>query len=134
MNAIEKRKCLNAARRARRAVERYRDEYNRANKDLQICADLEGLCAIASVKLFNELQKEGIKATIVEGDCHAFVMYKGYVIDVTAEQFGEPFIVCRPFVSTEWWEVQAYFKTVKSFIAHQKRVGWPDDQIAGVIL
>jgi hypothetical protein len=124
MNVAEKRKCYNAARRARRWAEANWHRFEVFDEDL------EGMCGIASCILLQELEKEGIDAKIYEAECHAYVMYDGYIIDVTATQFGGPKIMFRrrkKEESYEWYAGKS-FTSAKAFVKHQRAVGWPSGQ------
>lgn len=89
------------------------------------------MCGIAASHLLLELRKEGIYARIACSDRHAFVIYRGHVIDVTATQFGEPEIVIRTLPEKLFhnWQYSNTFRSVKSFVDHQTEVGWPSEQI-----
>jgi hypothetical protein len=80
MNQAEKNLIRNIAKRVRRRAERYADQKGFTD-------DLAGLCAHASTVLRDELKKVGIRARLAGNMYHAFLTYKGYVIDVTATQF-----------------------------------------------
>lgn len=125
MNAIQRRKCYNAARRARRWV-RKKSMSLPYHRD-----DLGGMCGIAAVRLLKELYREGVRGRIVEGDGHAFVMYKDYILDVTATQFDGPRIVLRKYRPDEpaWWHARNAFRSSKLFMEHQVRTHWSTDQI-----
>lgn len=106
MNKVQKRKVYNAARRARRWAERNWQSYY---CDETFC----GLCGVAAAQLLTELQKDGIYAKIACSDEHAFVLYRGYVIDVTATQFGEPKILIKPYPQEEFhnWHYHDTFRS-----------------------
>lgn len=60
--------------------------------------DLNGLCLYASIILKNTLLYYGygnLKPIIATGVGHAFVICNGYIVDVTASQFGQPKVVVR---------------------------------------
>lgn len=129
MNAIELQTCHNAALRARRKTEKIQ-RHNRSLFD----KDLTGLCGVASVILWKELKKDKITAQIIANDEHAFVMYKGHILDVTATQFSrsnpQVLIKPRPMQGNEsWWCIQDKFRSAKSFMEYQKSVDWPGEQI-----
>jgi hypothetical protein len=121
-------KLYNAARRARRWAEK--------NWQLYHCTeDMCGLCGVAAVQLWQELKKDGIRATIACHDYHAFVLYKEYIIDVTATQFNLPKVLIRKRnrFDREDYEHTHTFRSAKRFIEHQQLSGWPEDQIYGGI-
>lgn len=124
MNKLQRRKVYNAARRARRWAERnWRSYYCHE--------DMCGLCGVAAARLLIELRRDGIHARIACSDEHAFVIYRGHIIDVTATQFGEPEVLIRTYPKEEFhnWHYHATFRSVRSFVAFQEREGWPSDQI-----
>lgn len=117
-------KLYNAARRARRWAEKNRQSY--------YCTDdMCGLCGVAAVKLWEELRKDGIKAQIACHDYHAFVLYRGYIVDVTATQFKLPkILICKKqYLKKEDYKYTHTFRSPKKFIEHQRLTGWPEDQI-----
>lgn len=109
--------------------------------------DLGGCCAIASGILFEHLRKDfkGIKIVMSEehggGGCsHCFLVYKNYIIDVTATQFGhiETILIFKDdkkkFDDSEWdywywYGRRKYFHDVKSLKKYQKRYNWPAEQL-----
>jgi hypothetical protein len=54
---------------------------------------LEGYCAIASYHLWKALKDKGIQSIFVVNawDTHAFLVYSGYIIDITATQFSDEY-------------------------------------------
>lgn len=50
---------------------------------------LGGMCAICSVELADRLKKVGFSPNIAKNDTHVFVLCDGYLIDITATQFGQ---------------------------------------------
>lgn len=52
-------------------------------------SDLGGYCGRAAIQLYLACKKAGIKIKIFEGIGHAFNEYDGYIIDITATQFGK---------------------------------------------
>jgi len=94
--------------------------------------DLCGMCGIASVMLYNALKQIGIYATIVCNNEHAFLEYDGLAIDITASQYGHgPVVICRmdDVNKNSYWTVTHRFNSSEGFIAHQKTIGWPKEQI-----
>lgn len=55
-------------------------------------SDLSEWCGICSYRLLKklgkELSKKGFTSHLALSDCHAFVLIGGYIVDVTATQFG----------------------------------------------
>ena len=82
------------ARGVRRWAERMakQDDYD---------ANLQGLCAHASIELLRRLDKRHIKAHVAQAHDHVFVLWKDYVVDVTATQFSNknyPKVLMAPWV------------------------------------
>jgi len=109
----------------------------KAQKDFAYDKDLMGLCAIASAKLFRDLQKESIPAQIhVWFGGHVFLTVEDYVVDITATQF--PDFKTTPVVILHEREATAfeYFTSDKSFTSddalrkYQQKSRWPAYQIA----
>lgn len=96
--------------------------------------DLEGMCARAAGELLYRLQRAKIKAEIAFKTFHAFVRYDGYVIDVTATQFGMSEVEIVPQKEAEkhyFWsnrDIDGTFSSPWTAARYQARVGWPDDQ------
>lgn len=57
---------------------------------------LQGACAHGSVLLFDNLRAAGFRPQIVQSQGHYFAICSGYLVDVTASQFGQPKVVVRP--------------------------------------
>jgi hypothetical protein len=71
--------------------------------------DLGGACAIASYALWRVLRARGFPAVFVfQADselAHCWVELNGYVVDITATQFGGPPIaIFRVGEKPDWWE------------------------------
>ena len=104
-------------------------------------SDLGGCCAIASGIMFNRLKNEfpSIKIVMSEDNnnfCHCFLLYKKYIIDITATQFGAQDICIfkdeKKDDSSElwfWYGKRTYFNDVKKLKKHQNKNGWPSEQI-----
>lgn len=100
-------------------------------------SDLCGLCAISSARLSYKLEKAGIPHKIAHNDSHAFVVCNGYIIDVTATQFGcrSKVVVRKPPKPHEedalsWWHQKRTNLNSKTFYNTQVRLGWPPEQCA----
>lgn len=63
--------------------------YETKRHDDEWSSDMAGMCAIGSFELLRRLFLLGIKARIAYGRYHSFVIYHGYVVDVTASQFRD---------------------------------------------
>lgn len=100
--------------------------------------DLDCYCAIASFKIWSALKKLGYSPTFVEylggkyGELcryegHCFVICNGYLIDVTATQFGwkEP-VVVRTFREELYWYITHSARTVDGIKKLLKN--WPVEQ------
>jgi hypothetical protein len=90
---------------------------------------LNGMCAIASAKLLEEIRSEGLEAKLAcANQSHVFVESYGYIVDVTATQFGDydPVFVTNNKPG-EYWDNVKYFDSVEEFNkleGHQ----WPVEQ------
>lgn len=107
--------------------------------------NLEGLCAIASHKLFKNLCKKNVQAKIVVADLwgggsHCWVQIEENVYDITSTQFNlrTVFNVPRSKYIKKLYENAGTeirfvryleFDSEESFIKHLYKDGWPDEQI-----
>lgn len=84
---------------------------------------LGGACAIASAFIFNALEQAGYEAAIVSGRGHTFVVCEGWLVDITATQFGQPGIVVRDYeklklalkekrLEAPWWVEERRFLSI----------------------
>lgn len=124
------RKLRNIGKIARRKSEEIVNEMEYG----LIFEGLCGFCARGSAILFNELKKRGYEAKIVEGDGHFYVECEGYIIDVTATQFG-PFstVVVRKSLSVSmqsmgYWKPYKKYNSIESARRQQRNDGWPIEQ------
>ncbi len=124
---------VKVARRTRRWAMRNRDKFD-------IWSDLGGMCAIASAKLFRNLQAEGIPAelhvAVARDYCaHVYVVVNGHIVDITATQFSEKHSAVlitersKETRSKWWWQSTHKFQTVEALVAYQLKAGWPTEQI-----
>jgi hypothetical protein len=124
---IDLRKVRRIARAARKWAEEYA-EYKGMHRDL-MC-----LCAIASAELHKKLRKEKQPSILCENREHCFVMCGDYVVDITATQFGiqeDIYIRKHEVVKAQsFYRINNEFSSVKKLREHQKKEGWPRDQIA----
>ena len=78
---------------------------------------LGGLCAHASAMLFERFRKEELKVQIASGAGHWFTVCEGFLVDITASQFGQAKICVRDYervvkkvasqeYSMNWWDVR----------------------------
>ena len=91
---------------------------------------LDGMCGIASAYLFNQLKKHKLNPTLAENHGHCFVLCGGYVIDITASQFGFRRVVIEEKEELRgdgWWKIENKFRSLKRFNTHQKKT-WPKFQ------
>jgi hypothetical protein len=123
---------LRKIRRLARKVRRWADEYVARSYDYS--DDLCGMCAICSTKLWHLLREHGYKARIVMAVGHVFVVYRGYLIDVTATQFlGN----CGPVVLRPWkrdaepyfWRPRKIYWSPEMVYQRQLDENWPDEQM-----
>jgi hypothetical protein len=111
------------------------EEYAFKNPNL-FDSTLCGLCAIASVKLFELLSDDGytpLIAASVEGwEMHVFILLSGELIDITASQYGQPPIVItdKARANKRYWRIDRTFQSVEDFLAWQRKERWIPSQIA----
>ena len=101
---------------------------------------LNGLCAIASAKVFLELKKRNYRPEIhlySGSDCaHCFVVVEDYIVDITATQFwgnrDQKVVILHEKEATEfeYYTTSKVFGTVKQLRKHQESTRWPSYQIA----
>ena len=126
-------KIITAAEATRKWAE---ENYVRHNASENLC----GLCAIASSRLWQNLQMRGIKSRLMMSNLerhsfyHVFVEHDGLLIDVTATQFGEEEIVIKPIETSSecpwYWEPMYVFDTPVALQQHQNETDWVHEQIA----
>ena len=93
--------------------------------------DLCGLCATASAQLMLALRAKGYDAVFHENYGHCFVVLNGYIIDITATQFGKRnkvFIHQYPLPKRgEWkdyWWTRSKARTFNGVRRIQRRQDW----------
>lgn len=102
-------------------------------------SDLTGMCAIASRRILTELIKVGLNAEIAvsedENDhsrMHAFVIYDGHILDVTASQFGKKKICVMKATEKnlqDWWKPKDKFFSGSGLIKYQHSIDWCTDEV-----
>lgn len=94
--------------------------------------NLTGLCAKANSYLFSLLKENQIESHIVINNYHCFLLYEGYVIDVTATQFGEKRILIEEYPNMNYWayKKELVFSSVEALLKYQKKSGWKSEQFA----
>jgi len=100
-------------------------------------ANLQGLCGIASRKLFRELKRAGYSPTIGYArnyfyGGHAFVVLNGRIVDVTATQFRcrQKVVVSKLGVSKRWyWKPAKHYSSDRAFLNYQQQSGWSGEQV-----
>ena len=104
---------------------------------------LNGWCAIAAGRLFNELAKLEIKCEIHawvadSGEAHVYVVVDDHIVDVTATQFfefrNEPVVIMhqREAEQYEFYQTVSVFHSVEDLRKWQKKGRWPKAQLAYV--
>ena len=86
--------------------------------------NLQGLCGRAAVQLFLECKREGIHIRIANArGYHAFCVYAGHIIDVTATQFHKlgvpwPKVLIKPIskVPYSYHDILAKYRSVFSAV------------------
>ena len=117
-------KLKETARSARRWAMRHRQKFNCDD-------DLAGMCAIASGYLHRMLNKAGIESFLCINHEHCFVLANGYIVDVTASQYGlKPVCILEvEKANQEFWFVEQKFKSTPELFEHQLDEWWPFDQM-----
>jgi len=130
------------AEKTRRAVEMLASDEEEDFEEHFNCPDtLSGYCARASAMLSAELTKRGIGHRLVYSDWgHVHIDCHGYIMDVTATQFGNlPKVmvrrretlefICKPKeINTSWWKKSRTFKTMYQLRRWQNKERWPYEQ------
>lgn len=86
-------------------------------QELGFAEDLQGYCILASRDLFDRLEAAGYEPEFAihkePSANHCFVVCDGYVVDVTATQFGQPPVVVIPASEAvePWWSAGSKFFT-----------------------
>ncbi len=97
---------------------------------------LNGMCAIASCHLFNELKKAGIDSRIAINDQHCFLIVDNYIVDVTASQFDLPCVFIKHLDDAEcehdFFIVENEFDSIADLYQYQIDEGWPLEQLVFV--
>jgi len=131
MRRSELKKVEEIAKKVReKVVKKYRRKFGN---------DLCGCCAIASGLLHTELLKNSITSKIAmvnlkSGGSHCFVIYKGYIVDVTASQFQQDDICIfndrkhRNGNDWFWYGRRRIYHSAKDLRKSQLK-DWPKEQI-----
>lgn len=94
--------------------------------------DLTGMCAICSAELANRLISAGFKPRLMVGRSHTFVWVGGYIVDVTATQFGHPdkvVVKLRPAKGSFWyWDGATSIRPGDKAKLEEKFQSWPPHQ------
>lgn len=111
-----------------------------ANETDDFGSDLNGMCAIASTKVFTELKKKGYNPRIHlwAGDscAHCFVVVDDYIVDITATQFwghrDQKVVVLHEKEASEfeYYGTSKIFTSTKALRKHQESTHWPSEQLA----
>lgn len=99
---------------------------------------LAGMCAIASFKLSENLDKSGIEHELVMTHTHVWVQVNGCAVDITASQFGHRAIVHMP--TREYWthiakpakidrQTARTYKDRAELRAYMVKKRWKSDQL-----
>jgi hypothetical protein len=131
----EMQRVKKIAEKVRKAVEELAKHEAALNKEggndsVTLC----GYCARASSVLSNALAEEGIEHKIGVAAHHVFVLWKEYVVDVTATQFGEGPVIIETKAGIDCkrrrhnWEVCDILNDSKELEAYQKKWNFPVEQ------
>jgi len=116
--------------KVRQAAEKhYLQHYRQSLKD-----GLDGYCALSSVALHQALNKANIPTTFAHSKnpdiktFHVYLLYDDDIVDITADQFGEPPIVITKRSLEHGWYWKPEF--ILNDIAHIKEYlcYWPESQ------
>jgi hypothetical protein len=95
--------------------------------------DCSELCGFASYEIFCAMQKAGLQPIFASNRQHAFIMWEGYIVDVTATQFSRrkyPKIIIKKRSSIkkipDFWEIETLCKSRSGMTKSFK--GWPEEQ------
>jgi hypothetical protein len=131
MEKVDRKKLVKIAKQVRGWAEKNKEEYEVNDTDL--C----GMCAVASAMIFKKLEEKKIICEIFESESekhgsHVFVVAGGYIIDVTATQYGfDPVFVEKE----EDFKKLIIYKKTRKYKNHihlrntQQKTGWPEHQI-----
>lgn len=99
--------------------------------------NLNGMCAIASSKLFEALDRvQGLKPELaiwhdrVSEGVHCFVLCNEYLVDITATQFGnfDPVEIINRFKIDKrryyFWNFDTRLKSIDDLILYQQEIPW----------
>ncbi len=105
---------------------------DKARQEKSFPPDLNGMCGVATARLFEDLLAAGFSPEIAINSEHCFVICNGQVVDVTATQFGYRPVEVRPLMRSQesFWEICSTFRSSEELAEHQKINGWPEEQIA----
>ena len=92
---------------------------------------LAEMCGICSYALFKQLLQKGFSVCLASNDEHVFVTWRGYIVDITATQFGKKEKVYISRLNHKWpddyWNIEQTAKTLRE----AKRIftpSWPTYQ------
>lgn len=129
---------LSTVRKIAHRVRRWAEKIAQKYPDYFGEEDLSCLCGVASGKLLWTLKQAGIKAQIAVSECHAFVLWNGYVVDITATQipygrekveiFKESMIDEMNDHDLWWYDIKRKFNSITAFINFQREVDWSIEQ------
>jgi len=113
-----------------------------AQENNKFPSDLEGMCAICSVKIFNQLKEFGYSPVLCmsyytesqRDGAHVFIIVNGLLVDVTATQFSlkHQKVIVREKLKKEdewYWSKFHKFRTSNGLIKKQHKDGWSMHQI-----
>lgn len=119
-------------------AEKVRNDAEHYALDNEMDSDLCGMCAIASVWLFQDLKKNGFKPILCisrnkNNTCgHVFVRVDGYDVDVTATQFDFQEVEIHHTVKRPklwYWKPYRKFKSTKGLVNYLQFSRWSSDQM-----
>ena len=119
------------AKRVRRSVEKLaKYEEQRGFSGPNDTVNLAGYCSRAAAMLSNALAGEGIDHKIILAPSHVFVLWRKYIVDVTATQFGKDKVYMAPLKEEcgYFWRVNIILNNSQELCAYQKEWYFPPEQ------
>ena len=94
---------------------------------------LSGMCGYGAVMVFDALKKAGRQPKIAVGQGHYFTVCDGFLVDVTASQFGQSKIVVRDYEKVKkmiasneyqmrWWQASLHNSVCSANICSNRKM------------
>jgi hypothetical protein len=124
MSVLNKTQLRQAYRIRKKLELEYKDSY-------LITKDLCGACFIASFEFADYLWSRGVKVKLVMNEFHCFLIKDGYIIDITATQFGckNKVLIQKHYkTDSKCWSTDIGFTKVSKRLIREA-TSWPKYQI-----